>query len=42
MDYIRREFEERKLVEEAVDPDGIKGFGHVEVLAVVLLGLFLY
>jgi hypothetical protein len=30
MDYIRREVEERKLVEEAIDPDGIEGFGHVE------------
>jgi hypothetical protein len=29
MDYVRWEFEERKLVEEAVDPDGIEGFRHV-------------
>jgi len=25
-----REFEERSLVEEAINPDGIEGFGHVE------------
>ena len=30
MDYVRREVEERQLVEEAVDLDGIEGFGHVE------------
>jgi hypothetical protein len=24
MDYVRREVEERKLVEEAIDPDGKK------------------
>jgi hypothetical protein len=30
MDYVRREVEERKLVEEAIDPDGIEGFGQVE------------
>jgi hypothetical protein len=30
MDYVRREVEERKLVEEAIDPDGIEGFGYVE------------
>ena len=30
MDYVRREVEERQLVEEAIDPDGIEGFGHVE------------
>jgi hypothetical protein len=30
MDYVRREVEECKLVEEAIDPDGIEGFGHVE------------
>jgi hypothetical protein len=28
MDYIRREVEDRKLVEEAIDPDGFEGFGH--------------
>jgi hypothetical protein len=31
MDYVRREVEERKLVEEAIDPDSIEGFGHVEM-----------
>jgi len=30
MDYVRRDIEERKLVEEAIDPDCIEGFGHVE------------
>jgi hypothetical protein len=30
MDCIRREVEERKFVEEAIDPDVIEGFGHVE------------
>jgi len=30
MDYVRLEFEERSLVEEAIDPDGIEGFVHVE------------
>jgi len=30
MDYVTREVEERKLVQEAIDPDGIEGFGHVE------------
>jgi hypothetical protein len=30
MEYVRREFEERKLVEEAIDQDGIEGFAHVE------------
>jgi hypothetical protein len=30
MDYVRRVVEERKLVEEAIDPDGFEGFGHVE------------
>jgi hypothetical protein len=30
MDYVRREVEERKLVEDAIDPDGVKRFGHVE------------
>jgi len=30
MDYVRREVEERQLVEEAIDPDGIEGFVHVE------------
>ena len=30
MDYVRREVEERQLVEEAIDPDRIEGFGHVE------------
>jgi hypothetical protein len=30
MDYIRREVEESKLVEEAIDPNGIEGLGHVE------------
>jgi hypothetical protein len=27
---MRREVEERKLVEGAIDPDGIEGFWHVE------------
>jgi hypothetical protein len=30
MDCVRREVEERKLVEKAIDPDGTEGFGHVE------------
>jgi hypothetical protein len=30
MDYVRRGIEERKLVEEAIDPEGVEGFGHVE------------
>jgi len=30
MEYVRREVEERYLVEEAIDPNGIEGFGHVE------------
>jgi len=30
MGYVRREVEERYLVEEDIDPDGIEGFGHVE------------
>jgi hypothetical protein len=30
MDYVRRKVEERKLLEKAIDPDGIEGFGHVE------------
>ena len=30
MDYIRREDQERQLVEDAIDPDGIEGIGHVE------------
>jgi hypothetical protein len=30
MDYIRREVEERDLVEETIDPDGIEGFVHVQ------------
>jgi hypothetical protein len=30
MAYVRKEVWERKRVEEAVDPDGIEGFGHVE------------
>jgi hypothetical protein len=30
MDSLRREFEERELVEKTIDPDGIEGFGHVE------------
>jgi len=30
MDYVRREVEERWLVEEAIHPDGIEGFVHVE------------
>jgi hypothetical protein len=30
MDYMRREVEERKLVQEAVNPDDIEGFGYVE------------
>jgi hypothetical protein len=37
MDYVRREFEERELVEEAIDPDGIEGFGHVAKTAPVSL-----
>jgi hypothetical protein len=37
MDYIRREVEERKLVEEDIDPDGIEGFGHVGKTAPVSL-----
>jgi hypothetical protein len=31
MDFVRGEVEECKLVEEAIDPDGIEGFGHVQV-----------
>jgi hypothetical protein len=27
MDYVTWEVEERKLVEEAIDPDGIEGSG---------------
>jgi hypothetical protein len=30
MEYVRRKVEERSLVEEAIDSDGIGGFGHVE------------
>ena len=30
MDYVRWEVWERQLVEEAIDPDGIEGFGHIE------------
>jgi len=30
MDYVRREVEERWFLEEAIDPDGIEGLGHVE------------
>jgi hypothetical protein len=30
MAYVRREVYVRKLVEEAIDPDGIEGFGHDE------------
>jgi hypothetical protein len=30
MDYVRREVRKRKLVEKAIDPDGVEGFGHVE------------
>jgi len=30
MDYVRREVEERYLVEKAIDPDGIEGFDHVK------------
>ena len=30
MDCVRREVEKRYIVEEAIDPDGIEGFGHVE------------
>ena len=30
MDFVRREIEERQLVEEAIDPGVIEGFGHVE------------
>jgi hypothetical protein len=30
MDYVRREFEERELLEEAIDSDGIECFGPVE------------
>jgi len=28
--YVRREVEERYLVDEAIDPECIEGFGHVE------------
>jgi len=30
MDFVRREVEECWLVQEAIDPDGIEDFGHVE------------
>jgi hypothetical protein len=30
MDYVGREVQECQLLEEAIDPDGIEGFGHVE------------
>ena len=30
MDYVGRKVEERYFVEEAIDTDGIEGFGHVE------------
>ena len=30
MDYVRQEIKEGNFVEEAVDPDSIEGFGHVE------------
>jgi hypothetical protein len=30
MDYVRQEILEHKLVEEAIDPDSIEGFGHGE------------
>jgi len=30
MAYVRCEVRERLLVEEAIDPDGIEGFGHVK------------
>ena len=30
MDYIRREVEEHYLVEEAINPESIEDFGHVE------------
>jgi len=30
MDYEGREVEECHLVQKAIDPDGIKGYGHVE------------
>jgi hypothetical protein len=30
MGYERREIYERSLVEGAIDPDDIEGFGHVE------------
>jgi len=30
MNYVRREVEERSLVEETIDPDIIESFGHVE------------
>jgi hypothetical protein len=37
MDYARREVEEHNLVEVAIDPDGIEGFGHVAKTAPVSL-----
>jgi len=30
MDYVRREVEERQLVDESIDPGGIEGFGDVD------------
>jgi len=30
MDYERREISEFLRVQDAIDPDGIEGFGHVE------------
>ena len=30
MDYVRRDVQECQLVEEAIDPDGMEGFGHVK------------
>jgi len=30
MDYVRREIEERHLVEEVIDPGFIEGFGNVK------------
>jgi len=30
MNYVRREVEAHYPVQEAIDPDGIEGFGHVK------------
>ena len=30
LDFTGREGQECKLLEEAIDPDGIEGFGHVK------------